>query len=161
MGREGLAWEADGKLVISVGCNGIQNLTNPWSKFRPAPHEEHKLVFSCFPPFFSLVYAGAQFPVERAAFDLWNTTLAQCWGSEVWKPLQASPHKIVLTFSNWREWEGKAWLMCSVWGLMVLAVILTSAEKGVFHVTAAVIPKEKWRWWYSSGTVSVQKLGTC
>lgn len=29
MGREGLAWEADGKLVISVNCNGIQNLPNP------------------------------------------------------------------------------------------------------------------------------------
>lgn len=71
----------------------------------------------CFPPFFSLVYAGAEFPVEGAAFDFWNTTRAQCSGSEVWKPLQANPHEIMLMFSGWREWEGKPdWCaVCEGW----------------------------------------------
>lgn len=97
----------------------------------------------CSSPFFSFVYAGAEFPVERAAFDFWNTTLAQCSGSEVWKPLQASPHKIMLMFSNWRKWEGKPdW--CAVWeGWWCLHWSLPQQRKGGFHVTAAVTAKEE------------------
>lgn len=69
MGKEGLPWEPNGKLVISVSSNGIWNLTNP-EVSSGLPHMKSMNWFlGCFPPFFSLVYAGAEFPVEGAAFD--------------------------------------------------------------------------------------------
>lgn len=87
--------------------------------------------------------------------------VARCSGAAVWKPLQASRRKIMLTFSNWRKWEGKPdrGAKCKVWWCLRWWAL--QQKKGIFRVAASVIANEKRRWLQSSGTISLQKFVTC
>lgn len=130
MGKEGLPWEPNGKLVISVSSNGIWNLTNPWSQFWPAPHEEHELVFRLFSSLFLTCVCRCRVSSRRSC--IWFLKYHSCSVFRQWSvKTSAGKSSRNNVDVQWLKGVGrKAWLMCSVWGLTVPALILPSAEKG-------------------------------